>query len=79
MQAQELWSAGSGALEGRLRSSGGQAQEFWSAGSGAVAHGLSCSMACGIFPDQGSNPHHLHWQADSYSLYHEGCPYFTFY
>ena len=22
----------------------------------AVAHGLSCSAACGIFPDQGSNP-----------------------
>ena len=25
-----------------------------------VAHGLSCSMACGIFPDQGSNPCPLH-------------------
>ena len=24
-------------------------------GSGAVAHGLSCSAACGIFPDQRSN------------------------
>ena len=30
-----------------------------------VAHGLSCSMTCGIFPDQGSNPCPLHWQADS--------------
>ena len=30
-----------------------------------VAHGLSCSAACGILPDQGSNPCHLHWQADS--------------
>ena len=30
-----------------------------------VAHGLSCSAACGIFPDQGSNPCTLHWQADS--------------
>ena len=30
-----------------------------------VAHGLSCSAACGIFPDQGSNPCALHWQADS--------------
>ena len=28
-----------------------------------MAHGLSCSMACGIFPDQGSNPCPLHWQA----------------
>ena len=31
----------------------------------AVAHGPSCSAACGIFPDQGSNPCPLHWQADS--------------
>ena len=30
-----------------------------------VAHGFSCSVACGIFPDQGSNPCPLHWQADS--------------
>ena len=27
--------------------------------------GLGCSAACGIFPDQGSNPGLLHWQADS--------------
>ena len=26
-----------------------------------VAHGLSCSTACGIFPDQGKNPRPLHW------------------
>ena len=26
------------------------------AGSVTVAHGPSCSLACGIFPDQGSNP-----------------------
>ena len=26
------------------------------AGSAAVAHGPSCSAACGILPDQGSNP-----------------------
>ena len=31
----------------------------------AVMHGLSCSAACGIFPDQGSNLQLLHWQADS--------------
>ena len=36
-----------------------------SAGSVVVAHGLSCSAAYGIFPDQGSNPHPLHWQVDS--------------
>ena len=34
-------------------------------GSVAVAQGLSCSAACGIFPDQGSNLCTLHWQADS--------------
>ena len=35
------------------------------AGSVVVAHGPSCSAACGIFADQGSNPCPLHWQADS--------------
>ena len=30
------------------------------AGSAAVAHGPSCSVACGIFPDQGWNPCLLH-------------------
>ena len=29
-------------------------------GSVVVAHGPSCSVACGIFPDQGSNPCPLH-------------------
>ena len=42
------------------------------AGSIIVAHGLSCSAACGIFPDQGSNPCPLHWQADSQPLHHQG-------
>ena len=35
------------------------------AGSVVVAHGLSCSAARGIFPDQGSNTCPLHWQVDS--------------
>ena len=43
-----------------LRSTGSKAQA-----SVIVAHGRSCSAACGIFPDQGSNPCPLHWQADS--------------
>ena len=30
-----------------------------------VEHGLSCSVACGIFPEKSSNPRPLHWQADS--------------
>ena len=44
------------------------------AGSAIVAHGLSCSVACGIFPDQGSNPCPLHWQADSQPLRPQGSP-----
>ena len=53
----------------RLRSTGSRR-----AGSVTVAHGPSCSAACGIFPDQGSNPCPLHWQADSQPLRHQGSP-----
>ena len=52
-----------------LRSTG-----FRRAGSVIVAHGPSCSAACGIFPDQGSNPCPPHWQADSQPLRHQGSP-----
>ena len=51
-----------------LWSTGSRRAGFSSCGSRAsvvVAHGLSCSAACEIFPDQGSNPCPLHWQADS--------------
>ena len=34
-------------------------------GLSSYGTGLSCSSACGIFLDQGSNPCPLHWQADS--------------
>ena len=44
------------------------------AGSVIVAHRPSCSAACGIFPDQDSNPCPLHWQADSQPLHHQGSP-----
>ena len=44
------------------------------AGSEIVAHGPSCSAACGILPDQGSDPCPLHWQADSQPLRHQGSP-----
>ena len=64
-------------VEHRLQSM--QAQQLWlqdSRGSGSevVAHGRSCSTACGIFPDQGSNLCLLHWQADSLPLSHQGSP-----
>ena len=48
------------------------------AGSVVVAHGPSFSASCGIFPDQGSNPCPLHWQADSQPLCHQGSPRWQF-
>ena len=36
----------------------------------SMAHGLSCSTACGILLDQGSNPCLLHWQMNSLPLSH---------
>ena len=50
-----------------LQSRGSRAhglQWFWCLGS-VVTHGLSCSLACGIFLHRGSNPCPLYWQADS--------------
>ena len=41
-------------------------------GSIVLVHGLSFSMVCGMFPDQGSNPCLLHWQVDSLPLNHQG-------
>ena len=48
------------------------------AGSVIVAHGPSCSAACGLLPDQGSNPCPLHWQANSQPLRHQGSPDLSF-
>ena len=42
-----------------------RAKQLWHGGSIVVAHGLSCSAAWGIFPDQGQNLCPLHWQVDS--------------
>ena len=58
---------------------------LWSTGSGCtgfssccicscsvvVTCGFSCSMACGIFQDQGWNPGPIHWQADFHLLRHQ--------
>ena len=49
-----------------------------STGSVAVAHGLSCSGACGIFLAQGSNPCLLHRQADSLPLSLQRSPFLRF-
>ena len=48
-------------------------QQVEHVGSGA-AQGLGCSVASGIFRDQGSSPCPLNWQGDSYPLYHQGSP-----
>ena len=40
----------------------------------AVVHRFSCSVAYGIFPDQGSNLCLLHWQVGSSPLSHHGGP-----
>ena len=61
---QQLWRVGSVLVAPGLQGTG----------SVVVAHGLGSSVACGIFPEQGSNPHLLHWQADSFPLSHPGGP-----
>ena len=43
-------------------------------GPAVAVHGLSCSTACGILRDQGSNSCLLHWQADSLPLSHQRSP-----
>ena len=43
-----------------------------------VAHRLSCSAACEIFPDQGWNLCPLHWLENSYLLCHQGNPQMNF-
>ena len=35
-------------------------------------HEIKLPTACGILPEQGLNPRPLHWQADSYPVYHQG-------
>ena len=50
--------------------------ELCSRGSVIVVHRLSCSSACGVFPDQGSNPCLLPWQVDSLPLSHQERPQF---
>ena len=53
-----------------------RAPDTWA--SKLAALGLGCSVACGIFLDQGSNLCPLHWQVDSYALLHQGSPRMTF-
>ena len=48
-------------------------------GSVILAHRLSCSMACGIFSDQGIKPESQLWQVDPYPLYHQGIPHVAYF
>ena len=41
-----------------------------STGSVGLVHRLSCSVACGIFLDEGTNLCLLHWSVDSLPLSH---------
>jgi len=50
------------------------APRLWSSGSVILVQGLSCSVQCGILPDQGSNSCAKNWQADSSPLSHQGIP-----
>ena len=54
-RAPGLSSGSSRAQQWRLPGSAVAAPRLWSTGSIVVVHGLSCSKACGILPDQESN------------------------
>ena len=56
------------------RASAAVAPRLQSTGSAVAVQGLSCSVACGILPVQGSITCLLHWQADSLPLSHQGSP-----
>ena len=58
----------------RAQAPGTQSPVFRHTGSVVVVQGLSCSMVCGIFPEQGLNLCPLLQQADSYPLHHQGSP-----
>ena len=66
-----------GSRHAGFSSCGARALGTWA--SVVVAHGLSYSAACGILPDQGSNPCPLHWQADSQPLRHQESPRICFF
>ena len=42
-----------------------------------IVEWVAISFSRGIFLDQGSNPHLLHWQVDSLPLSHQGSPHWT--
>ena len=65
------WGAGASHCGGFSRC---RAQALGTWVSVVVVHGPSCSVACGIRPDQRSNSRPLYCQVDSYLLYRQGSP-----
>ena len=65
-----------GAVRGLLTAVASAVVEHGSRTCGLSSYGTwaECSIACGIFLDQGSNSHFLHWQVDSLPLSHQGSP-----
>ena len=55
-----------------------RAQALGHVGLVVAVHRLSCSLACGIFLEQGSNLCPLLQQADSCPLHHQGSPVHSF-
>ena len=72
--AVELALSASGFQDWHRAGSAAGAQGHWDAGSVAGRTRLTAPRAYGIFPDQRSDPCHLHWRADSSPLDHQGSP-----
>ena len=51
-----------------------RAQDLGHQGFHSCGVQLRCFVESGIFPDQGSRPHVMHWQADSQPMNHLGNP-----
>ena len=60
------------AVEHRLRVSG--LQPLQQEAQSLLRTDFIFSTACGVLPDQGASLCSLHWQADSFPLYHQGSP-----
>ena len=59
------WTLGHSGFSSGCKRAHIEVPKLYSTDSVVVAHGLSCSTACGIVLDQGWNLCLLHWQAGS--------------
>ena len=69
-----LWTMGSRATQASVDA----VPRLWPTGLIFLAHRLSCSTACGVFPAPGIEPMSLHWQVNSSPVSHQGSPYLPF-